>query len=138
MIISPANKLSGRIVMPGDKSVSHRAAMLAAVADGESTIENFSSAADCRSTLECLRVLGVDIDHKGSTVIIRGNGLAGFRRPARPLDCGNSGTTMRLMAGLLAGHDLESVLTGDESLLRRPMNRIIEPLARMGSPNIIG
>jgi 3-phosphoshikimate 1-carboxyvinyltransferase len=107
--------------------------MLAAMATGETTIENFATSQDCTSTLECLRRLGVEIRQDGTTVTIRGVGTTGFRRPDADLDCGNSGTTMRLLAGIVAGQDFDSVLTGDDSLRRRPMNRIADPLSMMGA-----
>jgi 3-phosphoshikimate 1-carboxyvinyltransferase len=107
--------------------------MLAAMATGETTIENFATSQDCTSTLECLRRLGVEIRQDGTTVTIRGVGTTGFRRPDADLDCGNSGTTMRLLAGILAGQDFDSLLTGDDSLRRRPMNRIADPLSMMGA-----
>jgi 3-phosphoshikimate 1-carboxyvinyltransferase len=133
MKINPAIKLLGRIALPGDKSISHRAGLLLAMASGRSNIENYASSEDCRSTLNCLRDLGVEIIHEGSTVSIEGVGKRGFSRPQKPLDCGNSGTTMRLMAGIMAGQDFDSVLTGDQSLSARPMKRIIEPLTRMNA-----
>lgn len=119
--------------MPGDKSISHRAAILAALARGRTHISNFSSAGDCAATLACLRSLGVDVEREGSSVWIEGVGLQGLRAPSQPLDCGNSGTTMRLLAGVLAGQYFSSLLTGDESLRSRPMRRIIEPLEMMGA-----
>lgn len=106
--------------------------MMAAMA-GETKIENFSTAADCASTLNCLENLGVPIRRESSTIFIRGTGKSGFQKPAGELDCGNSGTTMRLLAGVLAGQSFESVLTGDESLSQRPMKRVIEPLEMMGA-----
>ena len=137
MRIRPARRLRGRLRVPGDKSVSHRAAMLAALAEGTTRIENFSSSADCGSTLEALRGLGVRVEREGSVVLVEGAcGAAGvprFQEPAAPLDCGNSGTTMRLLAGLLAAQPFATVLTGDESLSRRPMRRVIEPLGLMGA-----
>ena len=117
--------------MPGDKSISHRAAMIAALARGTSRIENFSTSADCAATLRCLEALGVSIERTGSDVVVDSRG--GFRSPAAPLDCANSGTTMRLLAGILAGRNFESFLTGDPSLRSRPMQRIIEPLTMMGA-----
>src|SRR5262245_40368506 len=111
--------------MPGDKSISHRAAMIAALARGTSRIENFSTSDDCAATVRCLKALGVSIERTGSNVLIQSNGV--FDAAPAPLDCGNSGTTMRLLAGILAGRNLESILTGDESLRSRPMQRIIEP-----------
>lgn len=129
VIIHPAKRIHGRLEMPGDKSISHRAAMIAALASGSSRIQNFSTSEDCASTLRCLEALGVSIDTMGSDVSIESNGLSA---PEAPLDCGNSGTTMRLMAGILAGQNFESILTGDDSLRSRPMQRIIEPLTMMG------
>src|SRR5687767_5593231 len=137
MLIKPAGRLRGRLRVPGDKSVSHRAAMLASLAAGRTRVENFSSSADCASTLEALRGLGVRVERDGSVVTVEGAGRDGgeplFRQPSGPLDCGNSGTTMRLLAGLLAAQPFESVLGGDESLSGRPMRRVIEPLGLMGA-----
>ena len=133
MEIHPANSLNGNIRLPGDKSISHRAAIFSAMATGETRIENFASSADCASTLDCLRGLGVEITKQDATVFVRGVGKNGFSKPANALDCGNSGTTMRLLAGVLAGQDFDSVLIGDESLSKRPMRRIIEPLTRMNA-----
>ena len=137
MRIRPAGRLRGRARVPGDKSVSHRAAMLAALARGRTTITNFSSSADCGSTLECLRRLGVAVERDGATVRVEGAGADGgrqrFHPPSLELDCGNSGTTMRLLAGVLAAQPFASVLTGDESLSRRPMRRVMEPLGLMGA-----
>ncbi|MGI8788688.1 MAG: 3-phosphoshikimate 1-carboxyvinyltransferase [Pyrinomonadaceae bacterium] len=133
MKIQPANFLDGKILLPGDKSISHRAAILASMATGETRIENYATSADCASTLNCLRNLGVEIERENSTVFVKGVGKTGFRKPENELDCGNSGTTMRLLAGVLAGQNFDSILTGDESLSKRPMRRIIEPLERMGA-----
>ena len=121
------------MMMPGDKSISHRAAMLAALADGTSQIRNFSTSADCAATLSCLQGMGVAINHDKTVLSIAGVGLHGLRAPKAPLDCGNSGTTMRLLAGILAGQDFTSTLTGDDSLRSRPMQRVIEPLQMMGA-----
>lgn len=132
MLIRPAKKLRGEIRLPGDKSISHRAAMLAAMADGETRIENFATSADCASTLQCLKQLGVGLRQDGTTVWVNGVGKSGFRVSDQPLDCGNSGTTMRLLAGILAGQSFDSVLIGDDSLQSRPMKRVIEPLTAMG------
>src|SRR5438552_12523660 len=107
--------------------------MIAALAEGASRIRNFSTSADCNSTLACLEKLGVPITREGADVLIRGLGLGGLLKPEGPLDCGNSGTTIRLLAGILAGQDFEATLTGDESLRSRPMARIIEPLRMMGA-----
>ena len=119
--------------MPGDKSISHRAAMIAALANGTSRIRNFSTSEDCAATLRCLQQLGVSIKRESDDVIVQGVGTRGLRAPKEPLDCGNSGTTMRLLAGILAGQDFEATLTGDGSLRFRPMQRIIEPLKLMGA-----
>ena len=123
---------------PGDKSISHRYALLSALADGTSSIHGYSTGGDCRSTLECLRALGVSIEETGRTaeglsLKIAGRGLGGLRGPAGPLDAGNSGSTMRMLSGVLAAHPFASVVTGDESLSRRPMRRVIVPLERMGA-----
>jgi 3-phosphoshikimate 1-carboxyvinyltransferase len=135
--VQPARRLRGRLRVPGDKSISHRYALLAALADGTSTITGYSAGADCRSTLGCLRALGVGIrataDASNSiTVAVDGLGLGGLAQPGDTLDAGNSGTTMRLLAGILAGHPFDSRITGDASLRRRPMRRVIDPLERMG------
>ncbi len=135
--VAPARRLRGRVRVPGDKSISHRYALLAALAGGTSTIAGYSTGADCRSTLDCLRALGVEIDESAAanataTVTVTGRGTAGLSPPARVLDAGNSGTTMRLLAGILAGQPFDAQLTGDASLRRRPMRRVIDPLERMG------
>ncbi len=133
MKIKPARRLSGRCQVPGDKSISHRAALIAALATGSSLISNFSNSQDCAATLACLETLGITISRQGKDIRVWGKGLGGLGLPSRPLDCGNSGTTMRLLAGILAAQDFLSTLTGDDSLVRRPMQRIIEPLQRMGA-----
>jgi len=146
--IAPARSLAGGLAVPGDKSISHRLAILAALAEGASEIRNYSPAADCTSTLECLKRLGIGIDaqsapriagtatdggHTPRNVRIRGSGLSGWRKPRRMLDAGNSGTTLRLLAGALAGQSFVSKLTGDASLRSRPMRRVIDPLTQMGA-----
>ena len=133
MIIKPAKRIHGSIRLPGDKSISHRAAMIAAIADGVSRITNYSTSDDCATTLSCLRELGVQIDRSGAEILINGVGKDGLRAPRKELDCGNSGTTMRLLAGILAGQGFTSTLTGDESLCSRPMQRVVEPLRMMGA-----
>ncbi|HEY6045413.1 MAG TPA: 3-phosphoshikimate 1-carboxyvinyltransferase [Pyrinomonadaceae bacterium] len=133
MIIRPAKRIRGQVAMPGDKSISHRAALIAALATGTSRLENFSSSADCAATLRCLAALGVSVSYEGEDVLIAGAGLRGLREPSALLDCGNSGTTMRLLAGILAGQTFTSTLTGDASLRSRPMQRIVEPLQMMGA-----
>lgn len=119
--------------LPGDKSISHRVAIIAAIAEGESIIQNMATGADVISTLQCLSQLGVEIETSAREIRVKGKGLNGLRKTDRHLDCGNSGTTARLLAGVLAGQPFESVLAGDESLSRRPMRRIANPLGRMGA-----
>ncbi len=134
--IKPAKRLRGHLHLPGDKSISHRAAIISALAHrGVARIENFSTSQDCRATLACLRQLGVLIEQEDTTTIrIEGVGPQGFSRaPAGLLDCGNSGSTMRMLAGALAGQNIIATLTGDESLRSRPMKRVIEPLEQMGA-----
>jgi len=132
-ILSPASSLSGIVRLPGDKSISHRYAMLAAIAEGASEIRHFASSKDCQSTLKCLGTLGVAWQKSGDTVIVHGRGLRGLRAPAKKLDAGNSGTTIRLLSGILAGHAFASYIGGDASLSRRPMGRILKPLREMGA-----
>src|SRR5690348_10702064 len=135
--VRAARSISGVIEIPGDKSISHRYAILAALARGRSEINHYSAAADCQSTLDCLQRLGVGVEGVGRNgdkrVVITGAGIDGLRTPRQPLDAGNSGTTMRLLTGVLAGQHFDSSLTGDSSLRRRPMRRVIEPLERMGA-----
>lgn len=131
--IKPARGLAGTARVPGDKSISHRYAMLGAIAEGPSDIHFFSPSADCRSTLRCLEALGVQIDEKDQVVTVHGAGARALRAPAKLLDAGNSGSTMRMLCGILAAQPFRSVLVGDASLSRRPMQRIIDPLTRMGA-----
>ncbi|HEY6211300.1 MAG TPA: hypothetical protein VIW45_03400, partial [Vicinamibacterales bacterium] len=132
--VSPARRVRGRLTVPGDKSISHRYAILAAIAHGRSTITNFAPGADCRSTLACLTRLGVEIgEERGGAITVLGRGLGGLRSPDAPLDAGNSGTTIRLLAGVLAAHPFSTTMTGDASLTRRPMRRVVEPLTEMGA-----
>jgi 3-phosphoshikimate 1-carboxyvinyltransferase len=135
--IKPARAISGTVEVPGDKSISHRYALLAALAQGRSEIFHFSEAADCQNTLECLARLGAGVEkitkNGGHHLAITGTATQGLRAPRRSLDAGNSGTTMRLLAGVLSGQPFDSTLTGDSSLRRRPMRRVMEPLTRMGA-----
>ncbi len=134
-IVRPARNVRGSVGLPGDKSISHRYAMLAAIADGVSRLGNYSTGADCASTLGCLRSLGVEWERKNgpeTLIEIHGSGMAPSA-PSEPLDCGNSGSTMRMLSGLLAGQTFTSELAGDESLSRRPMQRVIAPLSAMGA-----
>jgi len=132
--IGTVSKIGGTIRVPGDKSISHRALIFGALCEGDMTVANLSTAADCASTARCLRELGIDIDNRDNgTVIVHGRGRFGFRETGNVLDAGNSGTTMRLLAGLLSGQPFFTVINGDDSLRNRPMKRIIEPLTRMGA-----
>ncbi len=131
--IAPASALSGSIALPGDKSISHRYAMIAAIAEGPTHIQNYSTGADCHSTLGCVRALGIEVAGQGTEFTIRGRGLGGLRVPAGDLDAGNSGSTIRMLSGILAAQPFCSRIGGDESLSRRPMQRIMKPLAQMGA-----
>ncbi len=131
-VVRPSRPLKGEATVPGDKSISHRAAMLAAIASGRSEFSNFSPGLDCLSTLACLETLGVEINKDENRLVVVGKGFAGLRASSEPLFCGNSGTTMRLLCGLLAGGDFEVTLDGDESLRSRPMERVLTPLSKMG------
>src|SRR5450631_785232 len=131
--IFPASAITGAITLPGDKSISHRYAMISAIASGESRILNYSTGADCQSTLGCVRALGIDVDIAGTEVRIKGRGLDGLRAPAADLDAGNSGSTIRMLSGILAAQPFVTRIFGDESLSRRPMQRIMGPLAEMGA-----
>jgi 3-phosphoshikimate 1-carboxyvinyltransferase len=131
--ITPARSFRGRFRLPGDKSISHRAAILGGMARGTTTVENYSQAADCASTLACLGALGVGITRDASAVSIEGPGVDGWRAPLAVLDCENSGSTIRMLSGALAGRPFRSVLTGDDSLRRRPVERVAVPLRLMGA-----
>jgi len=135
VIVRPARNVRGSVSLPGDKSISHRYAMLAAIADGPSRLENYSTGADCASTLGCLRSLGVKWERKDgadNVIEVQGSGLT-LTAPSQPLDCGNSGSTIRMLSGMVAGQKFASEMTGDESLSRRPMERVITPLRAMGA-----
>lgn len=125
--------LKGKISVPGDKSISHRCVMFGSVAKGTTEVHHFLKGADCLATIRCMRTLGIDIEEKGSSVIIHGKGLHGLSAPSGILDAGNSGTTTRLLSGILAGQTFDSKISGDESLNSRPMKRIITPLTQMGA-----
>ena len=131
--ISPAASVSGAIQLPGDKSISHRYAMIASIAEGETKISNYSTGADCQSTLQCMRGLGAGIERRNGVVTIHGHGLDGLREPSGVLDAGNSGSTIRMLSGILAAQRFATTIGGDESLSRRPMERIIKPLGQMGA-----
>jgi len=133
LIVEKAKGLRDRVKVPGDKSISHRALLLGAIAEGTTRVRNFLPAADCLATLACVRGLGVEVERLSETeLIVYGRGLFGLIEPEGILDCAGSGTTIRLLAGILAGQPFYSVLTGDEQLRRRPMGRIVEPLRQMG------
>ncbi|MCI0405444.1 MAG: 3-phosphoshikimate 1-carboxyvinyltransferase, partial [candidate division Zixibacteria bacterium] len=131
-VVRPIGPLKGEAIVPGDKSISHRAAMLASVASGLSELSSFSPSLDCLSTLTCLESLGVEIHKNEGRLSIAGKGFGHFRPPTEPLFCGNSGTTMRFLCGLLAGSPFEVTLDGDASLRSRPMERVLAPLSQMG------
>src|ERR1035437_1235002 len=131
--VSPAAAITGDIVLPGDKSISHRYALMAAIAEGETRIRNYSTGADCHSTLGCVRALGIEVEGGGTEFVIRGKGLEGLRQAAQDLDAGNSGSTIRMLSGILAAQPFGTRIGGDESLSRRPMRRIMRPLAEMGA-----
>lgn len=133
MKFTKSTPLRGEIIIPGDKSISHRSVMLGSLAKGTTEISHFLQGADCLSTISCFRKMGIDIENRGDTVTVYGKGLRGLKRPDFVLDCGNSGTTTRLISGILSAQDFDVTLTGDESIQKRPMKRIIEPLSMMGA-----
>ena len=135
VVVRPARRVRGSVQLPGDKSISHRYAMLAGIAEGASRLENYSTGADCASTLACMRLLGVEWNRKDgadNVIEVKGRGLA-LAAPASALDCGNSGSTMRMLSGIVAGQKFSCEMVGDESLSRRPMERVIKPLSAMGA-----
>ena len=132
-IVHPTDTFLGIPVMPADKSIAHRAALFAAIAEGQSQIVHYPESADPQSTLACLRAMGVEIEERDEILYVQGVGLRGLQKPDGPLDCGNSGTTMRLISGILAGQSFDSTLIGDASLSSRPMARIANPLREMGA-----
>ena len=132
-LISPAKRISGFVRLPGDKSISHRYAMLAAIAEGQTRIQNYSSGADCHSTLGAVRDLSISVEQRDGEIVIEGKGLDGLREPAAELDAGNSGSTIRMLSGILAAQPFTSRIGGDTSLSLRPMDRIIQPLTAMGA-----
>ncbi|MCI8658729.1 MAG: 3-phosphoshikimate 1-carboxyvinyltransferase [Lachnospiraceae bacterium] len=125
--------LKGEITIPGDKSISHRSVMFGSLAKGTTEIHNFLQGADCLSTISCFRSMGVDIENRGDKVLVHGQGIRGLKKPACILDCGNSGTTTRLISGILTAQDFTTTLTGDASIQKRPMKRITDPLSQMGA-----
>lgn len=134
LIVHPSSPLRGSVTVPGDKSISHRALLLGALAAGDTAVRGWLPAEDCQATLRCVRDLGVTVEQSGPTeLLVHGAGVHGLREPANVLDCGGSGTTMRLLAGILAGQPFLSVLTGNDALRRRPMARVAIPLRQMGA-----
>ncbi len=133
MKLQSIRRLRGEVTIPGDKSISHRAVMFGALAEGKTEITGFLRGADCLSTISCFRQLGISIEETADKIIVHGKGLHGLRAPVSTLDTGNSGTTTRLISGILAGQNFTSVLTGDSSIQRRPMRRIMTPLSQMGA-----
>ncbi|MCB6610916.1 3-phosphoshikimate 1-carboxyvinyltransferase [[Clostridium] symbiosum] len=133
MIFSKVRRLAGELTVPGDKSISHRSIMFGSLADGLTEVRGFLQGADCLSTISCFSKMGITIENNGDTVLIHGKGPKGLSAPAGVLDCGNSGTTTRLISGILAAQDFNVTLTGDESICKRPMKRIMEPLSMMGA-----
>ena len=133
MNIKKISRANGEITVPGDKSISHRGVMLGALANGVTEIDGFLSGADCLSTIDCFRKMGIPITIDGSHVTVRGQGLYGLEKPAETLYTGNSGTTTRLLCGILAGQDFDTVITGDASICKRPMKRVVAPLSEMGA-----
>lgn len=133
LIIQPCSRLRGEVSVPGDKSISHRAVMFAALANGSTRIRGFLRGADCLSTVACMSDMGIQIEDHGHELIVHGQGLFGIKEPTDILQVGNSGTTIRLLLGILSGRGIYTVLTGDESIRRRPMGRVIKPLVQMGA-----
>lgn len=133
MKIKRIKGLKGRVSIPGDKSISHRSVMLGSIAEGTTEVHNFLQGADCLSSIACFRQMGIDIENNGDIVRIHGRGLHGLKRPESTLDTGNSGTTTRLMSGILAGQNFDCVINGDASIQSRPMRRIMTPLSLMGA-----
>ena len=133
MKFTKQTRLRGEVTIPGDKSVSHRSVMFGSIAKGTTEIHNYLQGADCLSTIACFQKMGVEIENRGDVVCVHGNGLYGLKKPDSVLDCGNSGTTTRLISGILAPQNFGVVLTGDESIQKRPMKRIMEPLSMMGA-----
>ena len=133
MIVNPKDKINGEITVSGDKSISHRAVMLGSIAEGITEVTGFLMGADCLSTIECFRQLGIPIEVNEEKVIVHGKGLLGLSQPSNMLDVGNSGTTIRLMTGILSAQSFSSDITGDASIQKRPMLRVVAPLREMGA-----
>lgn len=133
MKFTKSNGLHGEVTIPGDKSISHRSVMFGSIAKGDTEITNFLQGADCLSTISCFRAMGIEIENDGNRVLVHGKGLHGLSKPENVLDCGNSGTTTRLISGILSAQNFDVTLTGDASIQKRPMKRIMDPLSLMGA-----
>lgn len=133
MIIQKHGPLRGELAVPGDKSISHRSVMFGALSEGITEAENFLTGADCLSTISCFRQMGISVEQNGTSVVVHGKGLHGLTRPSGIIDAGNSGTTVRLLSGILAGQPFDSTITGDASIQKRPMKRVMTPLSQMGA-----
>ena len=133
MIIQKHGPLRGELAVPGDKSISHRSVMFGALSEGITEAENFLTGADCLSTISCFRQMGISVEQNGTSVVVHGKGLHGLTRPSGIIDAGNSGTTVRLLSGILAGQPFDSMITGDASIQKRPMKRVMTPLSQMGA-----
>ena len=133
MEFKKVSSLKGSVTVPGDKSISHRAIMFGSISQGTTEVRHFLQGADCLATVDCFRKMGIEIENKQNAVLIHGKGLHGLKKPSDILDAGNSGTTTRLISGILAAQNFSVTLTGDESICKRPMKRIIEPLSCMGA-----
>ena len=133
MVIQKHGPLRGELAVPGDKSISHRSVMFGALSEGITEAENFLTGADCLSTISCFRQMGISVEQNGTSVVVHGKGLHGLIRPSGIIDAGNSGTTVRLLSGILAGQPFDSTITGDASIQKRPMKRVMTPLSQMGA-----
>ena len=133
MELTASKALRGEVTVPGDKSISHRSVMFGAIAQGTTEVTNFLQGADCLSTISCFQKLGIEIENTPERILVHGKGLHGLSAPSEVLDAGNSGTTTRLISGILSGQTFETTLTGDASIQKRPMKRIMEPLSLMGA-----
>ena len=133
MELTASKALRGEVTVPGDKSISHRSVMFGAIAQGTTEVTNFLQGADCLSTISCFQKLGIEIENTPERILVHGKGLHGLSAPSEVLDAGNSGTTTRLISGILSGQTFETTLTGDSSIQKRPMKRIMEPLSLMGA-----
>lgn len=137
MVIQKHGPLRGELAVPGDKSISHRSVMFGALSEGITEAENFLTGADCLSTISCFRQMGILVQQNGTSVVVHGKGLHGLTRPSGIIDAGNSGTTVRLLSGILAGQPFDSTITGDASIQKRPMKRVMTPLSQMALRSLL-